>query len=242
MVLLPVRFLIINEEVAIWSAPLELFVEIANEVRERSPFPYTFYFGYNNGWLGYLLTESAWKHGGYEPRVSPFTPSAAKDLTESVVNYLQGYASRKGDSGGDTLAYPEVVRPEGNGALHLRAETGRAIGPEIKYMPKWKAFGWFTAEDRVEWDVEVGKKGKYEMHLEWSVSDEEAGKPFVLEAGNQQLKGKVDRTGSWEKFKTEKIGTIRLSAGSQKIVFKPNSFFEKGALLDLREVKLVPVK
>ncbi|MDQ3844613.1 MAG: neutral/alkaline non-lysosomal ceramidase N-terminal domain-containing protein [Bacteroidota bacterium] len=95
MVRLPVRFLKINEEVAIWSAPIELFVEVANEVRDRSPFPYTFYFGYSNGWLGYLLTEAGWKQGGYETRVSPFTPSAARDLTESVVNYLQGYGSRK---------------------------------------------------------------------------------------------------------------------------------------------------
>ncbi len=94
----------------------------------------------------------------------------------------------------------------------------------------------------MEWDIEAIKKGKYEVYLEWSVSDEEAGKPFVLEAGNQQLKGKVGQTGSWEKFKTQKIGIIRLLAGRQKIVFKPNVTFEKGALLDLREVKLIPLK
>lgn len=90
MVKLPVRFLKINDDVAIWSAPLELFCEISNEIRDRSPFPYTFYFGYTNGWLGYLLTQEEYKYGGYEPTVSPYTPGAAKDLTEAVVNYLQG--------------------------------------------------------------------------------------------------------------------------------------------------------
>ncbi len=90
LVRLPIRFLKINDDVALWSAPLELFCEISNEVRDRSPFPYTFYFGYTNGWLGYLPTASAWEHGGYETTVSPYTPSAAKDLTESVVSYLQG--------------------------------------------------------------------------------------------------------------------------------------------------------
>ena len=241
VVRLPIRFLKMNDEVAIWSAPLELFVEVANEVRDRSPFPYTFYFGYCNGWLGYLLTESAWKQEGYETRVSPFTPSAAKDLTESVVNYLQGYGYTKRELK-DTINHPEMVRPEVNGVLRLRAEVGRAIGPEIKYMPEWKAFGWFTAADRVEWDIDANKKGKYDVHLEWSVSDEEAGKQFVLETGNQKLKGTVGKTGSWEKFKIEKIGAIQLVAGTQKIVFKPAVAFEKGALLDLREVKLVPVK
>ncbi|MBK6391380.1 MAG: neutral/alkaline non-lysosomal ceramidase N-terminal domain-containing protein [Saprospiraceae bacterium] len=92
---LPIRFLRINEEVAIWSAPLELFCEISNEIRDRSPFPYTFYYGYTNGWLGYLPTENEWKHGGYEVEVvSPFTPSMGKILTESVLGYLHGEMRR----------------------------------------------------------------------------------------------------------------------------------------------------
>jgi hypothetical protein len=91
MVRLPVRFLKINNDVAIWSAPVELFCEISNAVRERSPFPFTFYFGYTNGWLGYLPTAEAWKHGGYEVDVvCPYTPEMEGNLTEAVVGYLQG--------------------------------------------------------------------------------------------------------------------------------------------------------
>jgi len=90
MVRLPVRFLRINNDIAIWNAPLELFCEISNEIRDRSPFPYTFYFGYTNGWLGYLLTEAEYRYEGYEPTVSPYTPQSASDLTEAVVTYLQG--------------------------------------------------------------------------------------------------------------------------------------------------------
>ncbi|CAL1516334.1 neutral/alkaline non-lysosomal ceramidase N-terminal domain-containing protein [Chitinophaga sp. MM2321] len=90
-ILLPIRFLKINEDIAIWSAPVELFCEISNDIRDKSPFPYTFYFGYTNGWLGYLPSEDQFKHGGYEVEtVSPFTPSIQKDLTESVVGYLFG--------------------------------------------------------------------------------------------------------------------------------------------------------
>jgi len=90
MVRLPVRFLKINEDIAIWGAPLELFCEISNEIRDHSPFPYTFYFGYTNGYLGYLLTESEYQYGGYEPTESPYTPRAARDLTEAVESYLKG--------------------------------------------------------------------------------------------------------------------------------------------------------
>jgi hypothetical protein len=91
MVKLPIRFLNINDDVAIWSAPLELFNEISNDIRNRSPFPFTFYFGYTNGWLGYLPTAKAWDHGGYEVEtVSPFTPSAETELKEAVLGYLLG--------------------------------------------------------------------------------------------------------------------------------------------------------
>ncbi|WP_221391105.1 neutral/alkaline non-lysosomal ceramidase N-terminal domain-containing protein [Dyadobacter sp. NIV53] len=90
LVKLPVRFLKINEDVAIWSAPLELFCEISNEIRDRSTFPFTFYFGYGNGWLGYLLTEKEYAQGGYETTVTPYSPKAGQDLTDAVMNYLQG--------------------------------------------------------------------------------------------------------------------------------------------------------
>ncbi|MGA2982743.1 MAG: neutral/alkaline non-lysosomal ceramidase N-terminal domain-containing protein [Terriglobia bacterium] len=89
-VLLPVRFLRINDDIAIWSAPIELFCEIAMQVRSLSPFPYTFYFGYSNGWLGYLPTKAEFAYGGYEPATSPYTEQAEGDLTRTVVTYLQG--------------------------------------------------------------------------------------------------------------------------------------------------------
>jgi neutral ceramidase len=85
---LPVRFLRINDTV-IWAAPVELFCEMAFAVRSQSPFLHTFYFGYTNGWFGYLPTAQAFQEGGYEPRTSPFTPQAEADLTQRVTGYVQ---------------------------------------------------------------------------------------------------------------------------------------------------------
>ncbi|MEO7651059.1 MAG: neutral/alkaline non-lysosomal ceramidase N-terminal domain-containing protein, partial [Bryobacteraceae bacterium] len=89
VVRIPVRLLKINHDIAIWSAPLELFCEIAMEVRSRSRFPHTFYFGYTNGWLAYMPTAAEIRNGGYEPRVSPFTAQGEKDLTDAVTSALQ---------------------------------------------------------------------------------------------------------------------------------------------------------
>ncbi|MBM3734144.1 MAG: hypothetical protein FJW39_00010 [Acidobacteria bacterium] len=89
LVRMPVRFARINDTV-LWGGPVEMFCEIAMEVRARSPFTNTFFFGYTNGWLGYLPTKAAFAEGGYEPNTSPFSDQVERDLTEAVVTYLEG--------------------------------------------------------------------------------------------------------------------------------------------------------
>jgi neutral ceramidase len=90
VVRLPIRFLRINDTV-IWSAPVEMFCEISMDVRSHSPFPHTFYFGYTNGWFGYLPTARAFEEGGYEPRTSPFSAQAEGDVGEAVTAFIQGF-------------------------------------------------------------------------------------------------------------------------------------------------------
>ena len=87
---LPLRFMAINDTV-IWSAPVEMFCDIAMAVRERSPFKQTFYFGYTNGWFGYLPTAKAFEEGGYEPRTSPFTPAVEADVLTAVTAFLKNF-------------------------------------------------------------------------------------------------------------------------------------------------------
>jgi hypothetical protein len=89
LIKLPIRFLEINDTI-IWSAPVELFCEIAIQARNASPFARTFYFGYTNGWFGYFPTAQAIAEGGYEPNTSPFTEAAERDITEKVTTWLQG--------------------------------------------------------------------------------------------------------------------------------------------------------
>ncbi|MEP7110578.1 MAG: hypothetical protein ABI760_21475 [Ferruginibacter sp.] len=150
--------------------------------------------------------------------------------------------AEKNEMKADTVNRPTLVKAQADGSLWLTAESGKPVGPSIKYMPEWRAFGWFTAADMVEWDADVSNQGEYEVYLEWAVSDEEAGKEFLLEAGDSQLAGVVGKSGSWETFKDKNIGKIKLDEGNQKIRFKSKTKFDKGALLDLRQIKLVEVK
>jgi hypothetical protein len=90
---IPVRLLRWNDTV-LWGAPVELFCEIAMRVRKESPYRNTFYFGYLNGWLGYLPTAAAFAEGGYEPRTSPFTPRVERDFGDAVVAAIRKRRAR----------------------------------------------------------------------------------------------------------------------------------------------------
>lgn len=242
----PVQTWTFGNELAMINLAGEVVVDYSVRLKNELGAERLWINAYANDAPCYIASRRVIREGGYEAegsmyyydKPSPFVEEVEDSIIAAVHDLLPASFKLKRD----TINHPEVVQPESDGTIRLRAETARAIGPDIQYMPEWKAFGWFTEKDRVEWDVEVSDKGRYDVYLEWSVSDEEAGKPFVFETGDQQLNGKTGQTGSWFTFKTEKIGRIRLSSGHRKMVFKPGSKSEKGALLDLREVKLVPVK
>lgn len=195
---------------------------------------------YSNDMPCYIASRRVINEGGYEAlssmkgyeKPSALSPEVEEDIIHGIYNLLPETVERK-----------LILGHGSDGRITLPASRGHGIGPDIDYMPKWKAFGWFRSKDKVEWNVDVVTSGEYEVWLEWSVSDEEAGKPFVLEVVGDSLTGNVQRSGSWETFKKEMIGTIQLESGKQKVVFRPGSKFDKDqALLDLKEVKLVPVK
>jgi len=144
-------------------------------------------------------------------------------------------------AGKPLLARPETVHPADDGGLVLRASVGRAVGPRIAYMPDFEAFGWWTDQDRAEWDLDVKEAGKYDVWLEWSVADDSAGNPYVFEVADGRLSGKVETTGGWNVYRTAKLGQLELKAGRQSAVFKPGGQFDR-ALLDLRQIRLVPAR
>ena len=196
---------------------------------------------YSNDVRCYIPSRRVLREGGYEAEGHIYFYNQPSRLSEEVEDLIVASvhellpASFKAIKGNTTNLLSEI-----NSAISLNAENGKPIGPKIKYMPEWRAFGWFTSEDHIEWNLNIPRKGEYKVYMEWSVSDSDAGQEYILEAGNQKVEGKVEKTGSWETFKVQQIGSIKMSSGSQKITFKPKMKFKTGGLLDFREIVLVP--
>ncbi|MHC4606147.1 MAG: hypothetical protein ACYTAF_04350 [Planctomycetota bacterium] len=73
-------------EVAFASLPGELFLEWGLKIKEESPFPWTFPVELGGGYLGYLVTEQAWKAGGYESLMC----RSARPSVEGVAAMVDG--------------------------------------------------------------------------------------------------------------------------------------------------------
>lgn len=175
-------------------------------------------------------------------RLLQYAKDPANGIWIAPVGTVAEYVEEKREQIEDAINVSGTVRRQPDGQFRLTAERGQGIGPNIKYMPEWRAFGWYTAADRVEWEVEIIDAGQYDVFLEWSVSDDTAGNPFVFEGAEASIDGIIGKTGSWETFKEEKIGRITLEPGLTKMVFKGSSPDPTSGLLDLREIRLVPVK
>lgn len=201
---------------------------------------------YANDVPSYIASRRVIGEGGYEAessmywynKPSPFVPEV-EDMIVNAVGELIPDAFKDKRPGSNQ---PELVQKEADGSYHLSSWLAGTEGSRIKYMPEWKAFGWFDAKDKATWNVAVAKAGKYDVYLEWSVSDSVAGKSFELAAGNKRIKGKVDKTGSWYTYRTKKIGSIRLQPGTTTMVLGSGNAAASGSMFDVRELRLVPAK
>ena len=73
------------------GVPGELFCQIGLDIKEQSPFAYTYVVGYANCYQGYFPTPIAYTEGGYEVnmgRWSRFTATAGESVQETALRLL----------------------------------------------------------------------------------------------------------------------------------------------------------
>jgi putative membrane-bound dehydrogenase-like protein len=137
---------------------------------------------------------------------------------------------------------PEPVRPSADGALRLTARNAEIRGRRLVLEEKYGNLGyWCNERDRAVWTLEVAKPGRYAVWLDYACDAAAAGNRFVLEAGEELLTASVASTGSWDVYKQTRAGEVTLPAGQQRLTMRSRGPI-RGALLDLRSLRLVPEK
>jgi putative membrane-bound dehydrogenase-like protein len=135
---------------------------------------------------------------------------------------------------------PELVKASADGSVTLRARTAELYGDTLTYEAGHDNLGyWGRPSDRAAWRFEVPRAGRFEVWIEWACDDSVAGNTMVIQVGPQEVRHKVAGTGSWETYRTARVGTLDLAAGAHRL--EAHSLGRlKGALLDLRWVELRP--
>ena len=67
----------------------EVFNEIGQEVKRRSPYTHTFVVTHCNGSSGYLVTDDAYAEGGYEVRATRAKSGAERAIIDNLVEMVQ---------------------------------------------------------------------------------------------------------------------------------------------------------
>jgi putative membrane-bound dehydrogenase-like protein len=137
---------------------------------------------------------------------------------------------------------PELVKPAADGSLKLTGANAAIYGPSLVLEKQFGNLGWWSSpDDRAVWTVAVPKTGRYEVWLDYACDNSAAGNTFVLQAGDAKLTGKVAGTRTWDEYKQMQVGTLALEAGDRQLTMRSDGQI-KGALIDLRAIRLVPAK
>jgi len=80
---------VISDEVAFVTSPNEPFDTLSVEMEAASPYKYSMYFGYTNGYTGYLPTAAAFEYTTYETDVAWYKSGAGEAIRDLLVDMLK---------------------------------------------------------------------------------------------------------------------------------------------------------
>jgi hypothetical protein len=137
---------------------------------------------------------------------------------------------------------PTLIKADAKGELRLLPGNASIFGPTLELESHYGNLGnWSSPDDRAEWEVEVPRAGKFAVWFDWACARRAAGNSFVLSAGATEMTAKVASTGSWDNYKQAQVGILALEAGRRRLVMRSSGAI-KVALIDLRKIRLIPLK
>lgn len=156
-----------------------------------------------------------------------------------VIAYLGGFRPPHKTFPGNK---PELIEVRDDGSIRFPATAARIYGPSIVFEQQYGNLGyWSSPEDRAAWDFSAPAAGEYKVALDFACDASAAGNTLVLSVAGQKLSFKVSSTGSWDTYQGRDIGRVKLAKGPAELTIASEGAIQ-GALIDLRSVKLEPVK
>ncbi len=167
-----------------------------------------------------------------------------KDLDQQamidIIAYLMPQRTRPKSFAGNQ---PIVIRTEGDGSLVMSATTAEIYGGPIVFESPFLNIGyWQDTNDHVGWPIELSEPHTFVLHLEYACAVDSAGNPFRIDGFTSPIRGTVASTGDWSNYQSLELGQVTLLAGRSYVSVHFDGPKKSHSLMDLRELKLVPVQ
>ncbi len=154
-----------------------------------------------------------------------------------VIAYLVSFESPEKKLPGNK---PQIITPDDDGVLRLTASTAEIRGGEITFETEFANIGcWHHQNDSATWKVNLPQSGPYDIYIDAACATAAAGNRFRIHGLSESLTESVVSTGGWDRYRQKLLGTSMLNAGVNVVSMRPADPV-KQALIDLRELRLVP--
>jgi hypothetical protein len=185
----------------------------------------------------YLLNDPAKTPLGFQPNVGDWSVSRPKTTLagmDVVVVEMKGKPRPAGE--------PVVAEAEEDGSITLAAHNVVTHGRLLRYEPqphKYTVGYWADETDWCEWKFKAAKAGSFKVLLLQGCGKGQGGSEVKIAVAGQTLDYTVEDTGHFQNFVERPAGTITVE--------KPGNFTlevravkkAKGAVMDVRQIKLV---
>ncbi|MEX2215012.1 MAG: carbohydrate-binding protein [Phycisphaeraceae bacterium] len=139
---------------------------------------------------------------------------------------------------------------DGTVTMHARDVIIRGVKVQWEPKPEKQTVGfWVNENDSVSWEFEATTPGKYTVEILQGCGKGQGGSVVNISVGMDSnaltwnhLEFVVEDTGHFQNFKARDIGTVTILGTGKHVVLVTPSIKAKNAVMDLRQVRLIPVK
>ena len=138
---------------------------------------------------------------------------------------------------------PAISRPGPDGVMTLSARDAVVRSEKLQFEPlthKNTVGYWVNPQDYAEWSYELDQPGEFEVEILQGCGGH-AGSDVELGFKEGPVPFVVEETGHFQNFIWRKIGKITLKEPGVQTVSLKCKKLAKGAVMDMRQVRLVPV-
>ncbi len=134
--------------------------------------------------------------------------------------------------------------PDSDGIIRLPASHAITHGINLRYEPqphKNTVGYWSNEKDHAEWHFQSAKTGKYEVDILQGCGKGHGGSDVTIHVDDQTLSLTVLETGHFQNFIWRTVGVVDVTEGMSGTLKLIPAKKVAGAVMDVREVRLVPV-